>query len=60
MGTRGITEPPPVGGGPEMAEWPAPGVTMLGRIWKRATAKHAAAPPATGGSVVRTRHFELV
>ena len=47
------TEPAPVGGGPEMAGWPAPGLAGMHRAWKNAAATQAAAPPATaGGSVL--------
>ncbi|HEU5233964.1 MAG TPA: error-prone DNA polymerase [Terriglobales bacterium] len=41
------TEPPAVAGGPEMAEWPAPGKMMPHATWKSAAATHAAAPPPT-------------
>jgi len=33
-----------VAGGPEMAEWPAPGRTTLHASWSNAAAKQAAAP----------------
>jgi hypothetical protein len=42
-----LTEPPAVAGGPQMAEWPAPGKIMLYATSRSAAAKHAAAPPPT-------------
>src|SRR5690348_15937340 len=48
---QGATEPAPVGGvlsgGPEVAEWPAPGSTMARGRWRSAAATHAAGPSAT-------------
>lgn len=46
------TEPPAVAGGPEMAEWPAPGKTMLYAPSRSAAAKHTAAPPPTTTPIV--------
>jgi hypothetical protein len=46
------TEPAPVGGGLEMAEWPAPGLLHRMHSERNAAATQAAAPPATAGSSV--------